>query len=370
MIAILSALLMSAAANGTPELTGAMIDVVDEVLREESTPAAAIVLVTDEGPILFEVGGVKQLGGSVAATAEDPWHIGSNAKAMTATLAMALVEDGLIDLDTTVPDALGDEYDIDDAWSDVTLRMLLTHRSGLQANMGPLSLLRYQLFGSSDVGGPSRDRRSLFRSILKKPPEGSPGEAFVYSNLGYTLAGMMLEGVSGKTFETLIRERLFAPLGMEGAIVGAPVGDGEAVLRGHRGDPLSMAPPGADNPAVMSPAGTFAFPLDAYARFLKDQLDGHLRKDALLAPESYEAIRTPMAEDQDYALGWGVTDEGWLRHSGSNTMWFVTTIVAPDRGVAISILTNSGEVSGLGERIETLIDAHFPGMPGDETPMP
>ncbi|MEM9840116.1 MAG: serine hydrolase domain-containing protein [Pseudomonadota bacterium] len=369
MISMLCSVALALSMQAAEPLEEAARGVVTAVLEEEPTPAAAIIIVTEVGDAVIEVGGVKQLGGSVAAVADDPWHIGSNGKAMTATLAMALSEDGLISLETTVTDVLGGSMKVDDRWSDVTLRMLLTHRSGIQPNIGTLQFLRYTAFGASGEAGPSKDRRSALKGVLKRPPEGTPGEAYLYSNLGYSLAGMMLETVAGQPFEVLIRERLFDPLGMEGGRLGTPKGAGEDVFRGHRGDPLEVSPAGADNPPVMSPAGTWAFPLDAYAKFLADQLLGQQGEPALLSDESYRQIRTPMVDGEDYGLGWGLREEGRLQHSGSNTMWFVTSVVAPEEGVAVSILTNSGEVRGLGARIDDFIEEHFPDEPTAAVPM-
>ncbi|MEE4204060.1 MAG: serine hydrolase domain-containing protein [Halieaceae bacterium] len=358
-VAVAFAIAIGAAAEALEARDGwemSLSAVLTELVEEDAAPAAAIIVVRTDKPPLIQVAGVKVADEDAPAVASDPWHIGSNMKAMTATLAMGLVEDGVISLDTTIPDVLGSEMKIHDGWSRATLRMLLSHRSGAAPNAGRLTALRYMLFGSEGVEGPSRDRRAVVTDTLRKPPETEPGAEYVYSNLGYTIAGAMLEAAARQPFESLIEERVFTPLAMEGVVLGAP--SAEVGFRGHQGDPPSPAPAGADNPFFMSPAGTFSYPLEAYARFLEDQLRGHRGESALLSSGSYKALRTPVANNNNYALGWGLSEEGWLRHSGSNTMWMVTTVIAPDRNIGISILSNSGEVRGLGERITRLIEAY------------
>jgi len=332
----------------------------DEKLREltvdQGVPAAAIIAVSSSGETCIRVAGVKQLGSKTPALADDPWHIGSNHKAMTATLAMALVEDGHIRLDSTVPAVLGDTFRVHGGWDGVTLQMLLTHRSGVEPNPAPMKSLRYILFGRDGENGPSKDRKQALKDVLKKAPEKIPGKQYQYSNYGYTLAGEMLEAAMDKPYEVLLREELWQPLGMEGGIIGAPKGKGRDDFRGHRGVPIEVAPPAADNAHIMSPAGTFSYPLEAYSRFLVDQLRGQLADErALLSPQSYNTIATSPDDLADYGLGWGLRDNGWLQHSGSNTMWLVATVVAPDRDLAVSVLTNYGETEGLPAIIDELI---------------
>lgn len=328
----------------------------EEIIDETGTPAAAVIVVGPDGPLIIDVEGVRQVGATEEAEASDAWHIGSNAKSMTATLAMVMVEEGAITLDDDVRSVLGERFKVDPAWSDVTLRQLLSHRGGVEPNVGTLTFLRYAFLPSKGDNGPRKDRRQVLKGVLRKPPSAEPGTEYQYSNLGITLAGAMLEERAGQPFEALIEERLFQPLGMDGAVLGAPTGEEGTVIFGHREDPPEAAPEGADNPAFMSPAGTYSFDLDSYAAYLTDQLRGQLTLEGtLLTAASYEALATAPDDLRDYGLGWGLREDGSLRHSGSNTMWFVTTIVSPNHELAVSVLTNYGEVRGLGEAIDEVL---------------
>lgn len=337
----------------------------EEKLSAYSAPGLAVIVVDAEQPTEIAVAGLRQAGRAEAVTLEDRWHIGSNVKSMTATLALALVEDGKISLETTVAEQLGDDYRVDPAWSDVTLADLLSHRSGAVPNPGRMTALRYILFPSRGEEGPAKDRKNVLKGFLKSPPAGEQG-GFVYSNLGYTIAGEMLGDAAGTTYEAALADHLFEPLGMANVLLGAPKGAPGSYNSGHRGDPPAPAPAGADNPAFASPAGTFSLTPHAYGLYLRDQLVGHSGAEALLSPEGYRELRTPRGEDgQNYALGWGVTSEGWLSHSGSNTMWYAVALVAPDRGLAVAILTNAEPIPGVGDDLRELMDLYGDAEPSE-----
>ncbi|NRA31591.1 MAG: beta-lactamase family protein, partial [Parvularculaceae bacterium] len=216
----------------------------------------------------------------------------------------------------------------------------------------------YIAFGRKSEDGPSKDRKNALKGVLKKAPAQIPGEQYQYSNYGYSIAGEMIEVAGGKPYEVLLRERIWEPLGMEGAMIGAADEPGPDGFRGHRGSPPEVSPPGADNPRIMSPAGTFSYPLAAYSRFMLDQLLGQQGDEAaMLTAESYKLIATAPDDLADYGLGWGLLEDGALRHSGSNTMWYVTTIVAPNDDIAVALFTNYGDSSGMGAMLETLIES-------------
>ena len=339
----------------TPSQAADRAEAADAILAEllsAGAPAAALVVVGPDGPLAVEVAGTARRGGTAVMPAQ-AWHIGSNAKAMTATLALALEADGVLSLDDSVPDLLGETYAVDDGWDGVTLRDLLRHRGGAAPNIGRLTMVRYILTGAEDGAGAAKERAAVLRGTLRRPPEGEVG-TYAYSNLGYTIAGAMMEAAAGARFDELLETYLFAPLGMKGVVLGAPRGEG--VIVGHRGASATPVDPGEDNPLLMAPAGTFSLPPAAYAAFLTDQLRGQMGRDALLPPDAYKAMATP-PEGGTYGLGWGVREDGTLGHSGSNTMWYATARLVPERGLAVAVLTNWGARRDLGPQIDAALDA-------------
>src|SRR5438093_1398063 len=128
----------------------------------------------------------------------------------------------------------------------VTLHQLLTKRGGAPGALekDPLWLKLWQ-----HKGTPTSARRLLLEGVTSKPPEAPPGTKFIYSNAGYSIAGYMAEKVTGKSWEDLMREKIFRPLGMTTAGFGAPGTRAKNDQpRGHQAngtpvEPGSTAPP-------------------------------------------------------------------------------------------------------------------------------
>lgn len=292
--------------------------------------------------------GSRRLGAPEGVTVDDLWHLGSCTKAMTATLIGRLVERELLRLDTTLGEVYPD-VEMDPAWRSVTVEQLLCHRAGAPAGLERDGLWG-RLFTDQETPLPSL-RRTVVEHVTAVSPAPAPGTGFLYSNPGYTLAGAVAEQVTGRPYEDLLREEVFAPLGMTRAGFGAPPGD--AAPRGHRRDwrGVTVMEPDAfasDNPPTIAPAGTVHAPLEDWARFALAHLRGARGEDGLLLrAETFKALHAPRG-DERYALGWGSVERDWaggrvLTHSGSNTMWFATVVVAPDAGVVALVVTNAGD---------------------------
>jgi CubicO group peptidase (beta-lactamase class C family) len=271
-----------------------------------------------------------------AVTVNDRWHIGSNTKAMTATLIGIYVDRGAVKWTDTIDKFFSK---IDPGYAKVTLDQLIRHTGGAPSE--PPGDLWAQLW----TDGANADARAKFvAGVLALKPAQSPG-TFAYSNQGYMIAGAMLEKATGKRWEDLMRDELFAKLGMTSCGFGPP-GRAGAVEEpwGHDASGKPMEPgPTADNPPGLGPAGTVHCSLEDYGKFLAMHSTG---EPALVTPETMQHLHTPRGGD--YAGGWGVmTNERGtaLVHSGSNTLWYTTALVArtPKNERWIFVMTtNSG----------------------------
>jgi CubicO group peptidase (beta-lactamase class C family) len=287
------------------------------------------------------VAGRRAVDGNAPVTIADRWHLGSITKSMTATLAALCVEAGEIGWDEPLGAVLGGRVQhARPAYADVSLVHLLSHRSGLPANVGPFEMFR---FLETPVD-PVADRLAYVSVALKKAPLAPPGAREVYSNAGYTVAGAMLEARAGKPWEALMRERLFGPLGLASAGFGAP--DPAVGPVGHirRGDRLRAMTPDpdepADNVAAIGPAGR----VHMAAGDLLTYLGAHRDRTGLLQPDSWDRLHTPPFGG-DYALGWVVRPDGSLWHNGSNTMWYAEAAFSPASGISGIAVVNSGELA-------------------------
>lgn len=350
-------------ANGPPDAAGEnrmdteSFDVALESIRAEFGFPAMTAFVMRDGAIIERATvGTRSTKDNTPVSDDAPWHLGSNTKAMTATLAGVLVEEGLLRWDMTIGEVLGKTApDMHSGHRDTTLTMLLNHTGGITPNIKWFSA--------------PKDRVTCVTQMLSSRPTSDLG-SYAYSNGGYVVAGAMLEVVTGNSWEDLMREKLFAPLGMTDSGFGAP--SGTNAPWGHRSGLFSTSPMppttrGSDNPPVVGPAGTVHATLEDYARFVGAHLKGAQGQDGIVTADTFRTLHSPTDISEDYGLGWNVTERSWaggraLSHSGSNTLWFATVWLAPEKDMAFFAATNTGAsdaFTAVDEAITVLIGRHL-----------
>jgi CubicO group peptidase (beta-lactamase class C family) len=321
-------------------------------------PAMGAAIISHGKVVAIGATGVRKAGGSTPVTIHDRWHLGSDTKAMTATLIAGLVEEGKLSWDTKVREFFRERVpEVDPAWSDVTLEQLLCHRGGVPADLGADGLWG-RLW--SFKGTNREARMELARGVLKRPPLSKPGEKYLYSNAGFAIAGAMAEEVTDTPWEELMARRLFAPLGITGFGFGAPgTPRQEDQPWGHTGANTPIEPgPGGDNPPAIGPAGTANMTLEDWAKFVAAHIAGERGEGKLLKPETWKKLHeAPPGAGEKYAFGWLVTKRPWAAatgpdgkqtpgvvytHSGSNTMWYCVAWLAPERDFAVLVTCNQG----------------------------
>ncbi|MEX2306563.1 MAG: serine hydrolase domain-containing protein [Pirellulales bacterium] len=334
------------------ELDGArnLAEILEPIRREKKLPALAAAVVKDGRTVALGAVGVRRAGGTERVGVNDRFHIGSCTKSMTATLSAILVQQGKLKWGSTIGEVFADQADkILPAYHDVTLEQLLMHRSGIKD--GATTSTVWKKIWS--LKGPMLEqRREFVELVLAEKPAAARGAKFIYSNYGYTIAGAMCERVTDKTWEDLMREELFTPLGMTTAGFGPP-GDANTVDQpfGHHIGVFSSwkpMPPGrqADNPAVIGPAGTVHCSLADWAKYAAFHVRGARGEEQRLPAEVFRKLHTPFPDDAEaYAYGWVVSERDWaggkaLMHAGSNTMWMAVIWLAPARNSAYLAATN------------------------------
>ncbi len=298
----------------------------ESIRAESGIPALAALVGNSQGVRDSAWVGVRSAETRQNIRPEDPFHIGSCTKAMTATLAARLVEQGKIRWEITIAEALPQlKQVIHSDYHAVTLSQLLHHRSGLSEDRTPDPSLFLRLH--SLKGDLRQQRVEATQWILEKKPAFAPGTQFAYSNFGYMVAGVMLEQATQHSWEQLMREHLFKPLRLRTAGFGPP-----KHIAGHTGKPPQ--PQRFDNPSVLGPAGMVHCSLRDWAAFVRLHLRGARgEKTLLLHAESFRTLHAD-PHQQGYAMGWGIRQTGMERHllhAGSNTLWFAAVLVSPER---------------------------------------
>ncbi|MFB7087840.1 serine hydrolase [Streptomyces sp. NPDC056296] len=286
----------------------------------------------------------------VPVTADTLFQIGSITKVWTATLAMQLVDEGVLDLDVPVREVLpelrlGDER----VTETVTMRHLLAHTSGIDGDV----------FTSTGRGDDClRDYVALLDDVGQNHPLGA---TWSYSNAGFVLAGRVVEQLTGRTWDEALRERIALPLGLTHTVT-LPE---QALL--HRTAVGHSAPPGEEPapvpvwqiPRSMGPAGLVTASAADVLGFARLHLTGGLAPDGtrVLSEASATAMRDNQADlPEPYTLGdsWGL---GWIRfgwhghrvvgHDGNTIGQSAFLRMLPEAGLAVVLLTNGGHTRDL-----------------------
>lgn len=327
------------------------------IVVQRGVPGLVAAAIDANGLVALGAAGVRRKGSPAMIAKDDRMHLGSCTKAMTATVIAMLVEDGALAWNDTLEGAFPElTGTMNSAWRRVTLTQLLTHSGGAPHDLRDDGLWDRLWFSTAP---PVDQRMELVRGVLAQPPAAPPGTKYIYSNAGYAIAGTIAERAAGKPWEDLVRERLFAPLGMTSAGFGAPgTPDRSDQPRGHKQNGDSVEPGhGADNPPAIAPAGAVHCSIADWAKFVQLHLDAAMGRPRMLAADTFRTLHTPANRlTPEYAMGWGIVSRDWaggnvLTHQGTNTMWYCAVWIAPQRGFAVMAACNQG-----GKKAEKAVD--------------
>ena len=305
---------------------------VDALMRDYTgdVPGASVLVLRDGEPVVRAGYGMSDMEAHTPATATTNYRLASVTKQFTAASILLLAEDGRLKLDDRVRKWLPS---LPKAAEPITIRHLLTHTSGLIDYEDVIPETFKPQLHDADV---LRLLESQDRTYFK------PGSSYRYSNSGYALLALIVERASGRTFATVLRERIFQPLGMSNTVAyeegistvsNRAFGHTQEQGRWNRTDQSQTS-------AVLGDGGIYSS-IDDLAKW-----DAALYDGRLLRPSSLQAAFTPATHTDDpeveYGFGWRITGET-LWHSGE-TVGFRNVIVRyPKRHLTVVVLTNRNE---------------------------
>ncbi|MGB9666668.1 MAG: serine hydrolase domain-containing protein [Candidatus Cryosericum sp.] len=304
-------------------------------------PAIEACVIRADGIVDTAVTGVRKVGGTEAVTTSDLFHLGSMTKAMTATMLATLVQQGRLSWDMTMVQAFPSWASVmDSRYRDVTLEQLLTHTSGLPRYTTDPEWVSIPPF----TGTPAQQRQAFARMLLTKPPIG-PAGIYRYSNAGYAVAAAIAERATGQSWEQLMQERVFGPLGMHAAY-GWPLLSGTDEPWGHHIKDGVVTPhdpaDGYKVPTVLAPAGDVSMSILDYSRFARLQLAGLEGKDgAILSSAMIKRLHQPVLA---YSCGWheepvDSVQTSW--HRGTCDTFDTFVFLQPARNIGVILFTNA-----------------------------
>ena len=325
---------------------------VEQAQKESGLVGLGAAVSINGADVVVGVSGKKRKGASESIAVDDRWHIGSVTKSITATLVARLVEQERMSWNTSLRDVFPSNANIHKDWQSVTVKQLLQHSAGAPANFSFLTTF------SRPSEGEERKlaRRSLILKAVEKAPITKPGASFRYSNVGYTIVGVICEEITGESWEELVRKEVFRPLNLSSGGFGPPKStDSRRQPRGHKSF-LSYAiavKEDDDNSPILGPAGTVHMSLRDLVKYGILHLQSETPSPAVgkgiyLTEESLRELHAPGLDD--YALGWVVQeDKEWINgdilwHNGSNLMWYTLLAIIPSENFVVAITTNEGDL--------------------------
>ncbi|WP_433508662.1 serine hydrolase domain-containing protein [Nonomuraea sp. CA-143628] len=319
----------------------------------ETTGLPGVAVVVTKGTRVVHAAGYGRTAAGEPVTADTPMALASLSKSFTSLAVLQLVEKGRVELDKPVRGYLPEFRMADPRAADITVRQLLNQTSGMADST----------FHEKSLPQPDTLQGSV-RRLKDARLASKPGTAYSYHNTNYQVAARLVEVVSGEPFAGYLKTHVFTPLGMRDSSTIDTDRDLPGSARGHLyllGQAIAVPePPGFGNGSggVLSSANDMA-------RWLIAQNNG------ILSPASVKEMRTPSAQNPDYALGWELdrTAGGTpvIRHGGDLFTSTAQQLLMPESGYGVAVMANTGmafaDSAALMDGLVALIEGRRPAAP-------
>jgi CubicO group peptidase (beta-lactamase class C family) len=300
--------------------------IVRDYMERQHIPGVAVAVVKD-GKVAASRGfGTANLEHNVPVTPSTVFKVGSVSKQFIAAGVLLLWADGKLSLD----DSLRKYFDgAPESWDKVTLRHVLSHTGGLVREGPAFNPFRIQ---------PDAE---VVRSAFVAPLAFDPGEKWQYSNVGYFAAAEIIQKLTGKPWETFVRERIFQPAGMDASRATTTVH-----LVPNRADGYDWVKDRYQNATdyiAVRPSGAFLSTVDDLAKW-DIALDSDVPLTRRVREAMWTAVRLTDGGSSGYGLGWRVTEEKGKRlyeHGGTLPGFRAHYARYADDALSVVVLTNS-----------------------------
>ncbi|HKP70075.1 MAG TPA: serine hydrolase [Pyrinomonadaceae bacterium] len=320
----------------------------EKAMKDWEVPGMAIAIVKDDKIVFAKGFGVRKIGETTPVDEKTIFAIGSSSKAFTSAALATLVDEGKIKWDDRVSKYLPDFETYDPyVTRELTIRDLLTHRSGLER-------------GDNLWYGTELSRDEILRHVRYIKPSWSLRSTFGYQNLMYLAAGQIVAKVTGSSWDDVVTQRIFTPLGMRASsttISSFKNGDNIASPHGtFDGKVQAIAWRKIDN---IGPAGSINSNVVDMAQWLRLQLgkgtydnkkvfsaatsnEMHMSQTVMRLEGAYN-IFYPQAHFLNYGMGWFLSDyrgKKLVEHGGAIDGMRAAVAMLPEEKVGVVILTN------------------------------
>ncbi|HOD62507.1 MAG TPA: serine hydrolase domain-containing protein, partial [Bacilli bacterium] len=312
----------------------------DSIRKDYNIPEITYAVIDSKSTIEIAALGKHSIDLPDTATLNDRFHIGSNTKAMTAFIIAKYVEEGKLQWTTKFFDVFPEwKENSKPEYANITLQDLLSHRAGIQPFQGENDP------EIPNFKGTNQEKREQFgRFVLTLEPVLSDEQnPFIYSNAGYTLATLMLEKRTGKSWEQLVDKVFNEDLKLN-VKFSWPENQKQKDTWGHsyENGKLIPVPSTVDyHLDYTEPAGDINIKLNDYIKFIQLNLQGLNGENNYLKADTYKFIHKGI---ENYSIGWfNIYENGkeFSTHSGTAGTYYSLVQIDRINGKAYIIFTNS-----------------------------
>jgi CubicO group peptidase (beta-lactamase class C family) len=348
-------------------------------MKAFDVPGISVAIVKDGKVIVAKGYGVRKLGNPMPVDEFTMFAIGSNTKAFTTAALATLVDEGKLSWDDPVYQRLPGFVMYDPYVShEMTIRDLLTHRSGMGLGEGDLLFWPHSTY--------TRDQ--IVHQLRFMKPKSSFRSHYAYDNLLYMTAGQIIPAVTSTSWDDYIRQRIFAPLGMNHSVVtNKDFKPGDDYSSPHEVVAGKLQPIPLEDLDNVGPAGSINSCAADMAKWVQIQLnrgkfadrDDHLfteqRSKEMWSPQTILPTGDPpaplaalKANFADYALGWALRDyhgRKLVGHTGGVAGFVSRVMLVPEENLGVVVLTNAEETGAFEAILYHIFDYYFHLPPSD-----
>jgi CubicO group peptidase (beta-lactamase class C family) len=347
---------------------------IQEEMREVRIPGLALGIVHGDKLVHLESFGNADPSGR-AVTPQTPFILASVSKSFTALAIMQLSEEGKVDLDAPVKRYVPWFRVADkEASNEITVRNLLNHTSGLPEDTS------FEPMRSSDMNDDALEER--VRALSDIQLNNRVGATFEYTDANYDVLGLIVQRVSGQSYESYVQERIFSSLDMNHSFTDQTDAQRYGLATGHRSWFSFTASFEAPYSRAAMPSSYLISSAQDMTHYLSAQLNaGRYGGGSVLSPEGVAAMHRPAVwegeKDIFYGMGWErrSTPSGLpvIQHDGTNSNFYADMVLEPEGRWGVVILANfdsfnlnGGRLQGLSSGVISLLHGQTP----PDVPMP
>ena len=334
--------------SGTKIQSQEFIKIAKEIMVKDTIPEMTFAIITEDSITIKKVLGhhkITEINEKSNVNIDDYFHLGSNTKAITGFIAGYLVDRDKIQWDTKLFELFPKlKKKSNNDYHSITLEDLLTHRANIQPFNDTREFQKLPKF----KGNKQQKRAEFSKYVLTlKPVVNNTTTSYNYSNAGYSIAAMMLEKVSGKSWEDLCLEILKSEMNID-FVFGWPNRNLKNQPFGHwveKGNIVPVYPEVDYQLSLVEPAGDISMNIKNYAKFIQINIKGLAKKNKFLKSKTYKFLHTAKS---DYAIGWGNIineDKQMSSHCGSDGTFFSCADIDRKKLIAYIVIVNSGTKS-------------------------